>query len=158
MRDVWQTARQFHERRHEYRDELDSKKKQKIDENDFTLKPEGTARGACVYRKQGLADRRPSKIYSPQPVSVTNGLRQVGFAVHQFGIENLWPYEPSADAGSSPLHIFHQELGSTVLELPLNHRLSHMQAQLRQTCGVIVTSGQALRHLSERYTTIHANS
>ncbi len=106
-----------------YREELDAKQRQKLDENDFTLKPEGTSPVVRAFIENKVyADPQPSKIYYVTPCfrherPQAGRLRQF----HQFGIETFGSYEPSADAEVIALaHYFFKELGITGLELRIN--------------------------------------
>ncbi len=92
-------------------------------DQDFTLKPEGTAPVVRAFIENKIyADPQPSKIFYITPCfrherPQAGRLRQF----HQFGIETFGSYEPSADAEVIALaHYFFTELGIKGLELHIN--------------------------------------
>lgn len=95
---------------------------QKADQ-DFTLKPEGTAPVVRAFIENKVyADPQPSKIFYITPCfrherPQAGRLRQF----HQFGIETFGSYEPSSDAEVIALaHYFFMEMGIKGLELKIN--------------------------------------
>ncbi len=128
-------------------------------DQDFTLKPEGTAPVVRAFIENKVyADPQPSKIFYITPCfrherPQAGRLRQF----HQFGIETFGSYEPSADAEVIALaYYFFTELGIKGLELRIN---SIGDPQCKPAYGAVLREflGSRLDKLcptcNERYTT-----